>query len=182
VVFTSDNGPWLTFNTHGGSAGLLSGGKGGTYEGGMRVPAIFWWPGKIKPGVVMDIGMTLDLLPTFCKLANVTVPNDRIYDGYDISPVIFGTGPDPRDVVFYYRDVDIFAVRKGAYKAHFFTQSEYGPDARKEHNPPLLFDLNVDPSEKHNIADKHPEVIEEIIKVMNQHRSTLKPVENQLEK
>ncbi len=182
VVFTSDNGPWLTFNTHGGSAGLLSGGKGGTFEGGMRVPAIFWWPGKIKSGVIMEMGMTLDLLPTFCKLANVTVPNDRIYDGYDISPVMFGTGPDPRDVVFYYRDVDIFAVRKGAYKAHFFTQSEYGPDARKEHNPPLLFDLNVDPSEKHNIADKHPEVIEAIKKIMNQHRATLKPVENQLEK
>ena len=182
VVFTSDNGPWLSFSTHGGTAGLLRGGKGGTYEGGMRVPTIFWWPGTIKSGVVMEMGMTLDLLPTFCKLANVAIPNDRIYDGYDISPVMFGTGPDPRDVVFYYRDIDIFAVRKGAYKAHFFTQSEYGPDTRKEHNPPLLYNLNVDPSEKHNIADKHPEVIEEIVKIMNQHRATLKPVENQLEK
>lgn len=182
VVFTSDNGPWLTFGTHGGTAGLLSGGKGGTYEGGMRVPGIFWWPGRIKPGVIMEMGTTMDLLPTFCTLASVAVPNDRTYDGYDISPVMFGTGPDPREVVFYYRDVDIFAVRKGAYKAHFFTQSEYGTDARKEHNPPLLFDLNVDPSEKQNIAEKHPEVIAEILKIVDQHRATLKPVENQLEK
>lgn len=182
VVFTSDNGPWLTFGSHGGTAGLLSGGKGGTYEGGMRVPGIFWWPGMIKPGVVMEMGMTLDLLPTFCKLANAAVPADRMYDGYDISPVLLGTGQDPREVVFYYRDVDIFAVRKGAYKAHFFTQSEYGTDARKEHNPPLLFDVNIDPSEKQNIADKHPEVIKEIMKIVEQHRATLKPVENQLEK
>lgn len=182
VVFTSDNGPWLTFGTHGGSAGLLSGGKGGTYEGGMRVPGIFWWPGKIKPGVIMEMGTTMDLLPTFCRLANATMPDDREYDGYDISPVLFGTGPDPREIVYYYRDVDIFAVRKGSYKAHFFTQSEYGPDSRKEHNPPLLFDLNTDPSEKQNIADKHPDVIAEIVKIVNQHRATLKPVENQLEK
>jgi len=182
VIFTSDNGPWLTFKTHGGSAGLLRGGKGGTFEGGMREPTIFWWPGKIKPGVVMEIGTTMDLLPTFCSLANVSIPNDRIYDGYDISPVIFGTGSNPRDVVYYYRDTEVFAIRKGAYKAHFITQPEYGSITKTVHDPPLLYNLNVDPSEKHDIAAEHPEIIIEIKKILEKHLSTLEPVENQLEK
>jgi len=182
VIFTSDNGPWLTYGTHGGSAGLLRGGKGGTFEGGMREPTIFWWPGKIKPGVVMEMGTTMDLLPTLCKLANITLPDDRIYDGYDISPVMFGTGPNPRDVVFYYRDTEVFAIRKGAYKAHFITQPEYGSSKRTIHDPPLLYNLNVDPSEKHDIAEKHPEIITEIKKILAEHLSTLLPVENQLEK
>jgi arylsulfatase A len=182
VVFTSDNGPWLIFNQFGGSGGILTGGKGGTYEGGMREPAIFWWPGKIKPGVVMDMATTMDILPTFCKMANVTLPDDRIYDGFDISPVIFGTGPDPRDVVIYYRDTEVYAIRKGAYKAHFITQPEYGSEIKTAHNPPLLYNLNVDPSEKYNIAEQHPEVIVEIKKILEKHLLTLIPVENQLEK
>lgn len=182
VVFTSDNGPWLIFNEHGGSAGLLRGGKGGTYEGGMREPTLFWWPGRIKPGIVTDLGATLDLFPTICKLANVSLPTDRIYDGYDISPVITGIGKSPRDVVFYYRDTDVFAVRKGEYKAHFFTQPEYGSDERRLQEPPLLYNLNVDLSEKYNIANEHPEVIVEIRKILEDHQNTVIPVENQLEK
>ncbi len=182
VIFTSDNGPWTTFHEQGGSAGILSGGKGGTYEGGMREPTIFWSPGLIKPGVIMELGTTMDLLPTFCKLANITLPNDRIYDGYDISPVILGTGHSPRDVVYYYRDTEVFAVRKGAYKAHLITQSEYGPDKPVVQDPPLLYNLNVDPSEKYNVAKEHPEVIEEIKKILEAHKATLTPVENQLEK
>jgi len=182
VIFTSDNGPWLTYKTHGGSAGLLRGGKGGTFEGGMREPTIFWWPGKIKPGVVMEMGTTMDLLPTLCTLANVSIPNDRIYDGYDISPVMLGTGSNPRDIVFYYRDTGVFAIRKGAYKAHFITQPEYGSNTKTVHDPPMLYNLNVDPSEKHNIAEKHPEIIVEIKKILNEHLATLEPVENQLEK
>jgi len=182
VIFTSDNGPWLTFNEFGGSAGLLKGGKGGTNEGGMREPAIFWWPGKIKPGVVVDMATTMDILPTFCSLAGANLPNDRIYDGFDISSVIFGTGPDPRDVVFYYRDTQVFAIRKGAYKAHFITQPEYGSDIKTIQDSPLLYNLNVDPSEKYNIAENYSEVIAEIKKILQEHLSTLVPVENQLEK
>jgi arylsulfatase A-like enzyme len=182
VVFTSDNGPWLTFKTHGGSAGLLRGGKGGTFEGGMREPTIFWWPGKIPSGVVMEMATTMDLLPTFCSLANVKIPTDRVYDGYDISPVIFGTGSNPRDVVLYYRDVDVFAIRKGAYKAHFMTQSEYGTDPMVVHETPLLYDLMTDPSEKYDITKDHPEIISEMKKLLEEHKATLEPVENQLEK
>ena len=118
VVFTSDNGHWHIFETHGGFGGLLRGAKGGTFEGGMRVPTLLWWPGQIEPGVVMELGTTMDLFPTFCKLADIDLPDDRIYDGYDISPVMFGTGPSPRDIVYFYRGTQVFAIRKGSYKAH----------------------------------------------------------------
>jgi arylsulfatase A len=182
VVFTSDNGPWLTFKTHGGTAGLLRGGKGGTFEGGMREPTIFWWPGKIEPGVIMEMATTMDLLPTFCNLANVKIPDDRIYDGYDISAVIFGNGPNPRNVVYYYRDTEVFAIRKGGYKAHFITQPEYGSNVRTIHDPPLLFNLDVDPSENFDVAQDHPDIIADIKKILEDHILTLIPVENQLEK
>jgi hypothetical protein len=95
---------------------------------------------------------------------------------------MFGTGSTPRDVVFYYRDVEIFAVRKGPYKAHFITQSEYGSDPKEIHDTPLLYNLLIDPSEKYDIADQHPEIIAEIRKILEEHKSTLVPVENQLEK
>lgn len=182
VVFTSDNGPWLVYDEYGGSAGLLRGGKGGTFEGGMREPAIFWQPGKLKPGVVMELGTTMDLLPTICSMADVKLPDDRIFDGYDISPVLYGTGETPRDVVLYYRGEQIYAVRKGAYKAHFVTRS--GDKGRKvtRHNPPLLYNLDVDPSEKVNIANNHPKVVAEIKVILDEHVATVKPVENQLDK
>jgi len=196
VVFTSDNGPWELFKTHGGSAGLLQGAKGGTFEGGMREPAIFWWPGTIKPKVVMDPGTTMDLLPTFCSLSDIPLPGDRVYDGYDISPVLKGNGNDPRDVVIYYRGQKVYAVRKGDYKAHFITQLEYG--IRTSHlytdpevvinskptvqDPPLLYNVNADPSEKYNIAAEHPEIFEELRKIKEAHERTVVPVENQLEK
>ncbi len=181
VVFTSDNGPWLIFDEFGGSAGLLRGGKGGTFEGGMREPAIFWGPGNVKPGVVAELGTTMDLLPTFAKLANAGLPSDRVYDGFDISPVLEGTGHSPRDVVFYYRGTDVFAVRKGAYKAHFITRPEYG-SVETTKDSVLLFNLNVDPSEKYNIAEKHPEVIAEMKTIVEGHKATIVPVENQLER
>lgn len=182
VVFTSDNGPWLIFNEHGGSAGLLSGGKGGTLEGGMREPAIFWQPGTVKPEVVMDLGTTMDLLPTFCSMANVELPGDRVYDGYDLFPVLSGTGDSPREVVYYYRGTQVYAIRKGEFKAHFITQGEYGGPKRTVHEVPLLYNLNVDPSEKINIAEKHPELILEIEKILEEHMASLVPAENQLEK
>ncbi len=183
VVFTSDNGPWLYYyEEEGGSAGLLREGKGSTFEGGMREPAIFWWPGTLKPGVVADMATTMDLLPTFCKLARTTLPDDRVYDGYDIYPLLTGTGKSERDVVFYYRGSEIFAIRKGAYKAHFITQPAFNSDVKTPHDPPLLFNLNVDPSEKYNIANKHPEIIEEIKKVLKEHQATVVPVESQVDK
>ncbi len=196
VIFTSDNGHWHIFETHGGFGGMLRGAKGGTFEGGMRVPAILRWPGKIEPGVIMDLGNTLDLLPTFCKLADIDLPDDRLYDGFDISPALFKTGLSSRDVVMFYRGTEVYAIRKGDYKAHFITQLEYGSKTahfvtdpasdveigRAVHEPPLLFNLSVDPAERYNIAEAHPEIIDEMKKIMEDHLSTVVPVENQLEK
>lgn len=196
VVFTSDNGPWHIFKTHGGSSGMLRGAKGGTFEGGMREPTIFWWPGVIDSGVVMDMATTMDLLPAFCSLSNTQLPDDRIYDGYDVSPLILGTGKSPRDVVFYYRGEQVYSVRKGDYKAHFITRLEYGSktahfmtegefrvkDTPTHHDPPLLYNLSEDPAEKYNVAEEHPEVIADIRQILEEHKESIKPVENQLEK
>jgi arylsulfatase A-like enzyme len=182
VLFTSDNGPWAIMKLDGGSPGILTGEKGATFEGGMREPTIFWWPGRIPPGTVMDMGTTMDIFPTFCKLAGVEVPADRVYDGNDISAALFGTGHTGRDVVFYYRGSRIFAVRKGPYKAHFITKSAYGRDDEMQHDPPLLYHLEHDPSELYNITDQHPGVIEDIRTEIENHRQTLEPVENQLQK
>jgi arylsulfatase A len=184
VVFTSDNGPWLVFGENGGSAGLLRDGKGSTFEGGMREPAIFHWPGTIKPGIVHDMGSTLDLFLTCIKLCGAKLPSDRQIDGVDISPALLGTGKSPRDTMFFYRGKKLYAVRHGQYKVHFFTRASYGKESSTEyeHEPPLLFDLGHDPSERFNIAAKHPEVIAQIEKIATEHKAGVIPVENQLEK
>ena len=184
VLFTSDNGPWLLYTDQGGATGLLRGGKGDTFDGGMRVPAVFWWPGRISPGVVREMGSTLDLLPTFARLAGASPSGDRALDGADLSPVLFGKGSSPRQAMFFYRDDQLYAVRSGPFKAHFFTQPGYGPgsDRRTAHDPPLLYQLEQDPSEQYDVAKQYPEVIEKIRRLAEEHRRTLTPVENQLTK
>lgn len=182
VVFTSDNGPWLTFDTHGGSAGLLREGKGSTWEGGMREPTVMWWPGKLKPGIVHDMGCTLDLLPTFLKLAGGELPDDRTYDGGDISPALFGTGPSGREEMFYYHGEQLYAVRKGQFKAHFKTKISYvGQKQAEVHDPPLLYHLGEDPREKFNVAEANESVIAEIRALAEKHSASIEPVENNLE-
>lgn len=181
VVFTSDNGPWLTFGIEGGSAGLLRGGKGATWEGGMREPTIFWSPGNITAGVVDELGTTMDLFTTFSSMAQIPLPEDRIIDGFDLSPVLLDKQESPRKTVYYYRGRELFAVRQGAYKAHFITQGSYGPPQRVEHEPPLLFNVEVDPSEQFDIAAEHPEIIEQIRQVVAEHEANLVPGEDQLQ-
>lgn len=181
VIFTSDNGPWLIFNEQGGSAGLLRGGKGDTYEGGMREPTIFWWPSVAKPGVVTDPATTMDVLPTLLSLAEIPTPENRILDGYDLTPVIEGKGRSGREAVFFYRGTEVFAARLGPYKAHFITRSGYGPDEPARHDPPLLYNLELDPSEKYDVAEAHPEVVAEITRLVKEHQETVVAVPNQLE-
>lgn len=184
VVFTSDNGPWLPFHTHGGSAGLLREGKGTTFEGGMREPTVFWWPGKVGPGVQIEMGATMDLLPTFCGLAGIAPPDDRTLDGYDLAPLLLRqTETSPRDRVFYWREEQLWAVRVGPWKAHFITQGCYGVGPkRQEHETPELYHLEHDPSEKYNISARHPDVIKRLSTIAADHRKSIKPVENQLTK
>lgn len=181
VVFTTDNGPWLSYDDHGGSAGLLHDGKGTTWEGGMRVPGIFWWPGKVKPSVVDEIGSTLDLFNVCSTLAGVEMPSDRTMDGFDLSPVLFDLGQSPREEMFYYRGQSIYAARQGAYKLHYITETEYTKNNNKiVHEKPLLYNVEVDPSEKYNIADDHPEVVKSIEDMVQAHKAKVTPVKDQL--
>ncbi len=182
VVFTSDNGPWLVFNEHGGSAGLLRGGKGSTWDGGMREPALFRWPGKIRPGTVQEMGSTMDVFTTCIKLAGGEVPADRVIDGVDLSPALLGTGPSPRKTMFFYRGTKLYAVRHGQFKAHFFTKGAYGGPKEQAHDPPVLYHLGHDPSEKFDVAAGHPEVITEIRQIAKAHQDALVPGEPQLRK
>jgi arylsulfatase A len=183
VFFTSDNGPWLTQFEQGGSAGLLQEGKGSTWEGGMREPAIAWWPGRIEPGrVTSQIGSTLDLFTTSLKLAGAAIPDDRIIDGLDLSPVLFGSEPSPRETMFFYRGNRLYAVRHGPFKAHWITQSAYGPDPPRQHDPPLLFHLGHDPSERFNVAAQHPEILRSFTGLVDRHESLLVRAPTQLER
>ena len=184
VVFTSDNGPWLIRGRNGGSAGLLREGKGCTWEGGMRVPGIFWWPGKIQPAVVDGIGSTMDLFTTCLKLAGAAVPRDRTIDGLDLSATLFYGWPSPRETMFFYRGVEIHAVRLGAFKAHFLTRPAYGRAAQEpvRQDPPLLFNLEQDPSEKYNVARDNAGELEAIRELVEKHKAGLAPAENQLTK
>ncbi len=182
VFFSSDNGPWLIFNQHGGSAGLLREGKGSTWEGGMRVPGIAWWPGKIAPGGVhRGIASTMDLFTTSLRLAGADVPADRVIDGLDLRPVLLGTGAVERDAYCYYRGARLFAVRQGMFKAHFQTQPGYGAGKGESHQPPLLFHLGEDPGESHNVAAQHPAAIAAIEQAVQRHRATLVAAPSQLE-
>ncbi len=178
VIFTSDNGPWLPFRAHGGSSGPLKEGKGTTWEGGVRTPAIFWWPGTVRPGVVTDMGSGLDLIVTAAALAGATLPRDRVLDGVDLSAVLRGSGPSPRDKLFYYWDSELRAIRKGNYKAHFITSGAYGEgEPRTAHTPPLLFDLAHDPGERYDVAAAHPDIVADLIKEAEAHRRTVVPTE-----
>lgn len=170
VVFTSDNGPWLRFKEHGGSAGPLRGGKGMTWEGGMREPTIFWWPDKIKSGIVTDLGSTLDLFATICSITGAKLPNDRVMDSYDLTPVLFQESDSPRQLFFYYKGTELYAARKGKYKAHFITRSL---EKKEYHDPPLLYNIEHDPGEQYDIAEEYPDIIEEIRKEVEAHQANL---------
>ncbi len=176
VIFTSDNGPWRVFRSHGGSAGLLRGGKGNTWEAGMRVPGIFWWPGKIKPGIQTDLGSTLDLFTTLVSMAGGQIPDDRIIDGVDLTETLLEGAESPRDHMLFYRGTEIFAARLGDYKAHYTIQGSYGMWEKKEKlDTPLLFNLSVDPSEEWNIYEDNSEMVAKIDALIDKHRQDLVP-------
>jgi arylsulfatase A-like enzyme len=185
VVFTSDNGPWLVFGDQGGSAGPLRNGKGTTFEGGMRVPGIFWMPGSIPEGVTTaELGSTLDLLPTIASLAGATLPADHVLDGYDLSGMLTKQRPSPRKAMFFYRDYRLMAVRHGRFKAHFITQDSYVPGSNQAttHDPPLIYDLQIDIGEKRNIADKRPDALSAIRRVTEDHQAGMKFAKSQLDR
>jgi arylsulfatase A len=176
VFFSSDNGPWLSKGADAGSAGLLRQGKGSTWEGGVREPGIAWWPGKIRPGVVTaDLACTMDLFPTCLRLAGAPLPSGREIDGKDLLPLLLGTGRSQRDAMYYYIDAELTAIRKGPWKAHFVTQIEFDLRTRQLHDPPLLFHLEHDPSERYDLARDHPDIVVELIAEAQKHKREVKP-------
>ena len=168
VVFSSDNGPWLSMQHHAGSAGLLSGGKGTTYEGGMRVPGIFWWPGSIKPGVVSDIGSTMDIYTTALALAGVT----SVSDGHDLSDTLRHAAKGPRETLAYYRSGHLYALRKGPYKLHLISEGAYNtPPTKTVHEKPRLYHLGRDPAEQFDLSSQLPEVVADLLRTIDLHRA-----------
>lgn len=182
VWFTSDNGPWLIFNDHGGTAGMLRDGKGSTWEGGMREPSLVWWPGHIPAGKTSaGMGSTMDIYATSLRMAGAELPADRMVDGIDLSPLLFAAKPSPREAMYYYRGTRLMAVRYKQWKAHFITQDAYGGKGPVTHETPELYQLEHDPSERFNLGEKHPEVIQQIRELAAAHQKTVKPVPSQLE-
>ena len=160
VIYTSDNGPWKLKNGHGGRAHPLRGFKFNTYEGGMRVPCIMRWPGKIPAGSVTDaVAGTIDLAPTIAVLCGATLPQDRVLDGHDIMPLMTGeSAKSPHQAYFYYKGNRVSAVRAGDWKLRTT------PADPKKQTPELveLFNLQDDISESKNLASEHPEKIAEL--------------------
>lgn len=162
VVFTSDNGPWLVKGTDGGSAGPLRGGKGSTWEGGMREPTIAWWPGHVPAGSVNDaVAGTIDLLPTFVALAGGTVPATPVIDGRDITPILLGRSKESaREAHYYFSGYELQAVRQGRWKLALVPQPE---DSKKKGVKVAaglrLYDLDAEIGEQTDVAAQHPEVV-----------------------
>jgi len=175
VIFSSDNGPWLTQGRNGGTAYPLRGGKGGTYEGGMREPTIAWWPGHIAAGTSSDaVAGNIDLLPTFVKVAGSAVPTDRKIDGVDILPLLLGqTKQSPRGVQYYFDSNQLQAVRKGPWKLAIAPQREQNrpagqPQPMSKPPFPKLYNLDSDIGETKDVAAQHPEVVKQMEKLVTE--------------
>jgi arylsulfatase A-like enzyme len=171
VIFTSDNGPWLLYGNHAGSAGPFREGKATVFEGGVRVPFLARWPGQIPAGTVcQELATTMDLLPTLAGLARADLPRDRLIDGKDIWPLMSGRpgARSPHEAFFYYWGEELQAVRSGPWKLHF-AHSYPSPDPPGADGQPgkvatrqigqELFNLEADLGETTNLADKHPDVV-----------------------
>lgn len=177
VIFTSDNGPWLSYGEHGGSALPLREGKGTAWEGGVREPCVMRWPGKIPAGTVCsEPGMNIDILPTLANLIGARLPEHRI-DGMDIWPMIsgpLGTKNPHKGYWYYYKQNELHAVSMGKWKLYLphsyrtlagipggkgGTPVKYSQGKVKELE---LYDLSLDVSETNNVAEQHPEVVKKM--------------------
>jgi arylsulfatase A-like enzyme len=167
TVFMSDNGPWIGMaeevydrgqrgvKARGdvGWSGVLRGAKGTTWEGGVRVPAIIRWPGTVPAGrVSSEIVSILDLYPTFAGAAGARIAADQPMDGKDVMPLLKGTGPGARRELFYFLHRRLEAIREGEWKLRVTAAA---PEAE-------LFNLNIDPAERHNVAASHPDIVDRL--------------------
>ena len=161
VIYTSDNGPWKLKGGRGGSAHPLRGFKFQTYEGGMRVPCIMHWRGKVPAGSSCDeIAATIDLLPTIAGLSGAEMPNDRTIDGKDIWPLIAGKkgAQTPHEIYFFYKGNKLESARQGKWKLR---------RSGKNSQTVELYDLASDISESKNLAKENEILVNEMIKKMN---------------
>ena len=175
IVFTNDNGGvtpeafanrnplWFWPDGTHGSNFPLRGGKQATFEGGVRVPGIFYWPGKVVPGVVEDTpAIITDLFPTVCDFVGVELPQDRIYDGRTLEAVLQQTGKrEPNNFIFGAHNT-VTGIRSGQWKLQFPVQPKWMVP-KLESKFPLLFDLTNDVGEKTNVAEKHPDVVQKLL-------------------
>jgi arylsulfatase A-like enzyme len=173
VVFTSDNGPWLNFGNHAGSAGPLREGKGTMWEGGYRVPCVLRWPGKIPAGTSCDeFAVTMDLFPTVAWLIGAQVPDDRVIDGKDIWPLMAGEegAQSPHEAFWCYYGRELRAVRDRRWKLvfpHTYRSLDGQPGGRdgkpaayKQLQTGLaLYDLKNDVGETTDVSADHPEIV-----------------------
>ncbi|XP_003387234.3 PREDICTED: arylsulfatase A-like [Amphimedon queenslandica] len=169
VLFTADNGPDLEQQEYGGSAGPFRCGKVSTWEGGFRVPAIAWYPGKIATGRTTKLAAGYDILPTFFNLAGATIPSDRKMDGFDLAPILYNKQDTERTIIPYFPEnadpsIGPYALRWKHYKAHFYTKGGNAPPTHYDvlcrntteltaHDPPLLFNLWTDPGERDPLTE-----------------------------
>jgi arylsulfatase len=186
LIFTTDNGPWLNYGNHAGSAGGLREGKTTSWEGGQRVPFIIRWPGKTPKGVVCDkLACAVDLLPTFTAIIDGKLSNNKI-DGVDITSLWEGDfASNPRQTILYYFGKNnLNAVRKGNWKLvlpHTWQSYETkpgndgygGPRIKKVVEKPELYDMTRDPGERYNVADYYPDKVEELMVVVEKARNEL---------
>lgn len=186
VIFTADNGPWLIFGDHAGSAGGLREGKGTSFEGGQKEPAIFYWPEVIPRGIVCNqLSANLDILPTLASVTQAKLPDHKI-DGVNILPLLLGKENEkPRDHLFYYYNVNsLEAVRKGSWKLvlpHDYRSVEGevpgnngdGGSSHQAHTELALYDLRRDPGERYDVKKENPQVVAEIMKLVDEAREDL---------
>jgi arylsulfatase A-like enzyme len=185
VIFTSDNGPWLSYGDHAGSAGPLREGKGTAWEGGVREPCIMRWPGRIRAGSEChELAATIDLLPTLAKLAGASLPPHRI-DGLDISALITGDtqARTPHEAYYFYWGRELHAVRSGPWKLHFphAYRSLSGEPGKGGQPGPYrdvkcgleLYHLDSDVGESKNVAAEQPDVVARLQKLSEAMREDL---------
>jgi arylsulfatase A-like enzyme len=168
VVYTTDNGPWLSFKHHGGSAGPLREGKGTTFEGGQRVPCLIRGPG-IPAGTVCDeLTGTIDVLPTIAAITGKPLPEGKKIDGMDVSGLWMGTTEkSPRtEFVHYTSRGDLEGIRQGDWKLLVKKPRNPGNAQRRQAGakPPqiLLFNLGKDVGEQNNVAGENPDIVKQL--------------------
>lgn len=187
VIFTSDNGPWLTYGNHAGNTMGLKEGKATAWDGGLKVPCIMRWTGKIPAGTICNnMASALDLMPTIARICKAKEPIKKI-DGVDIWPLMVQQdNANPRDEFVYYYDLNsLKAIRKEHWKLVFPCISRtykkataigadgWPGDYEEDSVKLALYDLRTDPGETLDVRDKHPDIVEKLTTIANKYRKEL---------